>query len=118
LRLENSMRYRQRGRVPLFYVDGFQLPNGLTPAYFSTKDLRIAWNQQQQQQAQQPLLNSQIQVRELSETFRAMIKPGGTEESVRNLVFVPSSDSVQVAAQLRKAQVGEVYKIGKIVLTK
>jgi hypothetical protein len=99
----------------------------MTPAYFSTKDLRIAWNAKNaahgggggEQQQQQPLLlNSQIQVRELSETFRAMIKPGGTDESVRNLVFVPSSDSVQVAAKLRQAQVGEVYKIGKIVLTK
>jgi hypothetical protein len=113
------VRYRQRGRVPLFYVDGFQLPDGTTPAYFSTKDLRMAWNAARNPSSEpQPLLNSGIQVRELSETFRAMIKPGGNDESVRNLVFVPSSDSVAVAAELRKKQEGEVYKIGKIVLTK
>lgn len=110
------MRYKQRGRVPLFYVDGFQLPDGTTPAYFSTKDLRTAWNARTP--GEQPLLNSRIQVRELSETFRAMIKPGGSDESVRNLVFVPSSDSVKVAEKIRQQQVGEVYKIGKIVLTK
>ena len=126
LRLEksnNSMRYQQRGRVPLFYVNelltvtnisaGAGVPQ--TPAFFSTKDLRLEWNKQF---PDQPLLNSRIRVRELSETFRAMIKPGGTDESVRNLIFVPAAESVQVAQSLRQKQKdGEVYQMGNIILT-
>ena len=115
------MRYKQRGRVPLFYVDGFVHDDGMTPVFFSTKDLRLAWNaSEKNRDGKNPILNSQIQVRELSETFRAMIKPGGTDESVKDLVFVPSAESTKTANELRQKQKGsgEVYKIGRIVLTK
>jgi hypothetical protein len=86
----------------------------MNPVFFSTKDLRLEWNKQFPDQA---LLNNRIQVRELSETFRAMIKPGGTDESVRNILFVPSTESVGVAQSMRQKQQGEIYKMGQIVLT-
>lgn len=104
--------------MPLFYVDGLTNIDGQAPVYFSTKDLRLAW---QQQHVDKPLLNSRIRVRELSETFRAMIQPGGKDESVRNVVFVPSAESVQVAKQLTVAQKergGDIYKLGRVILTK
>ena len=52
LNIENGPRYGERGRVPLFYVDGLTLPATaegdapLNPVYFSIKDLKAEWEKQ------------------------------------------------------------------------
>jgi hypothetical protein len=121
LRIENGPRYRERGRVPLFYVDGLTLPSSSTstrgvdvaervdPVYFRVQDLRDEWDVQY---PGLPLPN--IRVRELNETFRAMIRPGGKETNLRNLVFVPSKESV---ARAKDGYAGG-YKLGEMILTK
>ncbi|KAL3761532.1 hypothetical protein ACHAW5_003080 [Stephanodiscus triporus] len=142
LRIEDGPRYRERGRVPLFYVDGLTLmpddplaaidataassasggeggsAGGTTtttkagasiPVYFRVQDLRDEW---QRQHPDAPLPT--IRVRELNETFRAMIRPGGKDVGLRDLVFVPSPDSVERA----RAIVGGKYKLGEMILTK
>lgn len=117
LLLDNGARFRQRGRVPLFYAPGLDLTAGdgskVTPVFFNTRQLKAAW-------AKLGLSGSpSIQVRELNETFRAMVKPGGTDESVRNLVFIPSDVASTKSLELRKKQGdGQVYKSGEIILTK
>ena len=112
LKIENSPRYSERGRVPLFYVDGLTFPIAgggvVNPVYFRIKDLKAEW-QKQHPKDYVPT----IKVRELNETCRAMIRPGGKDESVRNLVFVPIPESVEKAKVL-----GRSYKLGEMILTK
>ena len=116
MRCDNSARFKARGRVPLFYMDELATEDAL-PVFMSAKDLRTEWNKKF---PDKPLFNSRLSVRELSETFRAMIKPGGTDLSVRNIVFIPSPESVSQAQELRATQQkdgGQVYKLGEIILT-
>jgi len=112
LNIENSPRYSERGRVPLFYVDGLTFPIAgggfVNPVYFRIKDLKAEW-QKQHPKDDVPT----IKVRELNETCRAMIRPGGKDESVRNLVFVPIPESVEKAKVSRRS-----YKLGEMILTK
>jgi hypothetical protein len=124
LRIDDGVRYRERGRVPLFYVDGLTVPSNnsnvavdgggssevLHPVYFNIKDLKAEWNKQHPDEE----LPS-IKVRELNETFRSMIRPGGKDESVRDTVFVPDSESGDMA---RAKVVGRSYKLGEMILTK
>ena len=112
LRIESGPRYSERGRVPLFYVDGLTLSEEsggvVNPVYFRIKDLKAEW-ERQHPNSDVPT----IKVRELNETFRAMIRPGGKDESVRNLVFVPIFESVEKAKGS-----GRSYKLGEMILTK
>ena len=112
LRIENSQRYSERGRVPLFYVDGLTIISEdgavMNPVFFRTKDLIAEW-QKQYPDKEVP----KIKARELNETFRAMIRPGGKDASVENLVFVPIPESVEKAKNS-----GKSYKLGEMILTK
>jgi len=129
LRIENSPRYGERGRVPLFYVDGLTLaasssttaaaeeggggggpPEEMAPVYFRTQDLRAEW-ERQHPGTDLPA----VRVRELNETFLTLIRPGSGKsgESVKNLVFVPNPESVERAKTL-----GRGYKLGQMILTK
>lgn len=131
LRIDDGMRYRERGRVPLFFVDGMTVPSNekgvvgeggsgsgggtgselLHPVYLNIKDLKEEWNKQHPNGEELP----PIKVRELNETFRSMIRPGGKDGSVRDIVFVPDSESGGMA---RKEKVGRSYKLGEMILTK
>ena len=117
LRIEDGQRYKERGRVPLFYVDGLTIPSTeegnegpMNPVYFRIQDLKDEWTKQYPDQS-----IPTIRVRELGETFREMIKPASikSDKSVKNLVFVPIPDSVEKA----KAS-GRKYKLGEMILTK
>ena len=118
LRIENGPRYSERGRVPLFYIDGLTLPaeaggeegmDIVTPVYFRIKDLTAEYMKQHPNTTNIP----KIRVRELNETFRAMITPGGKDTSVKNLVFVANPDSVAKARGCTRN-----YKLGQMILTK
>mmetsp|Transcript_2954 Transcript_2954/g.4967 ORF Transcript_2954/g.4967 Transcript_2954/m.4967 type:complete len:375 (+) Transcript_2954:34-1158(+) len=114
LRIDSGQRFKERGRVPLFFVDGLTLPSNeegldrVTPAYFILKDLVKEWKKQHPD-SDLP----KIQVRELNETFRAMITPGGRDQSVKDLVFVANSESVAKAKECPRS-----YKLGEMILTK
>jgi hypothetical protein len=123
LRIEDGPRYRERGRVPLFYVDGLTLattpddndddPTATTarmdPVFFRVQDLKDEWTKQHPDVPLPP-----IKVRELNETFRAMIRPGGKDTSLRDLVFVPNRESVSRARDVNAGG----YKLGEMILTK
>ncbi len=119
LRIEDSMRYRERGRVPCFYVDGLTVEGGgdngkemLHPVYLNIKDLRDEWKKQHPDGDEEL---PPIKVRELNETFRSMIRPAGNDVSVRDIAFVPDSESGDLA---KKKVVGRSYKLGEMILTK
>ena len=115
LRIDSGQRFKERGRVPLFFVDGLTLPSNeegldrVTPVYFILKDLVKEWKKQYPEATDLP----KIQVRELNETFRAMITPGGRDSSVKDLVFVANSESLAKAKECPRS-----YKLGEMILTK
>jgi hypothetical protein len=149
LRIEDGPRYRERGRVPLFYIDGLQIPfeddendnnnnnnneggsgsgsgsssmkTMMNPVYLHIQDLKDEW------QRQHPSSNGSIstnmppiKVRELNETFRAMIRPGGKDVSLSNLIFIPSLDNVSMAKAIIAAggNSNSKYRLGEMILTK
>ena len=109
--------------MPLFYIDGLTLPapaaaaaggeegmdDVVTPVYFRIKDLTAEYMKQHPNTTNIP----KIRVRELNETFRAMITPGGKDTSLKNLVFVANPDSVAKARGCTRN-----YKLGQMILTK
>ncbi|KAL7445988.1 hypothetical protein ACHAXM_010360 [Skeletonema potamos] len=114
LRIDSGQRFKERGRVPLFYVDGLTLTSNeegidqVTPSYFRISDLKQEWTKQHPN-TELP----KVQVRELNETFRAMITPGGKDKSVKDLVFVANSESVAKSKACSRN-----YKLGEMILTK
>lgn len=120
LRIEKGPRYSERGRVPLFYIDNLTIPSkepdGTTiqanPVYFRFKDL-IAEYKRQNPDSSNEEIAPKIKVRELNETFRSMIRPGGKDASVENLVFVPIAESVEKSKDCPRN-----YKLGEMILTK
>ena len=107
LRIEDGPRYRERGRVPLFYIDGLQIPS-------KDDDNSIKNNNDEGGSSSIATNLPPIKVRELNETFRAMIRPGGKDDSLTNIIFIPSSENVS------KAKAGGInkYRLGKMILTK
>lgn len=114
LRIDSGQRFKERGRVPLFFVDGLTLTSNeegidqVTPSYFRISDLKQEWTKQHPN-TELP----KVQVRELNETFRAMITPGGKDKSVKDLVFVANSESVAKSKACSRN-----YKLGEMILTK
>jgi hypothetical protein len=144
LRIEDGPRYRERGRVPLFYIDGLQLPfeddendnnnknneggsgsssssmmTMMNPVYLHVQDLKDEWQRQHPSSNGSILNMPPIKVRELNETFRAMIRPGGKDVSLSNLIFIPSLDNVGMAKAIAAAGGGNSkYRLGEMILTK
>ena len=147
LRIEDGPRYRERGRVPLFYIDGLQIPSKdddnsiknnndeggsssssssmmtmMNPVYLHVQDLKDEWQRQHPSNDDSSSSSSiatnlpPIKVRELNETFRAMIRPGGKDDSLTNIIFIPSSENVSKAKDIS----GDTnkYRLGKMILTK
>mmetsp|Transcript_3057 Transcript_3057/g.4718 ORF Transcript_3057/g.4718 Transcript_3057/m.4718 type:complete len:360 (+) Transcript_3057:53-1132(+) len=114
LRIDSGQRFKERGRVPLFFVDGLTLPSNeegldqVTPVFFILNDLVKEWKKQHPD-SDLP----KIQVRELNETFRSMITPAGRDKSVKDMVFVANSESVAKAKECQRS-----YKLGQMILTK
>ena len=147
LRIEDGPRYRERGRVPLFYIDGLQIPSKdddnsikndndeggnssssssmmtmMNPVYLHVQDLKDEWQRQHPSNDSSSSSSSiatnmpPIKVRELNETFRAMIRPGGKDDSLTNIIFIPSSENVGKAKAISVGT--NKYRLGKMILTK
>ncbi|KAL7566940.1 hypothetical protein ACA910_008661 [Epithemia clementina (nom. ined.)] len=86
------------GKVPLFYMEDFKLDQTRqTPLYFSRKQLEDAYLKQSPGQ-QLP----DTKVTELFSVILEMVKPGGTDEELQTLVFVPPTDSKRRAKECEK----------------
>jgi hypothetical protein len=154
LRIEDGPRYRERGRVPLFYIDGLQIPfeddennnnnnnnnnneggssssssssmkTMMNPVYLHIQDLKDEWQRQHPSSTNgsssiSTNIMPPIKVRELNETFRDMIRPGGKDISLSNLIFIPSLDNVSMAKAIAAGAGGgnSKYRLGEMILTK
>lgn len=92
------------GKVPLFYYEDFTLPDVATdtkpstPLYFEKKQLEAAYRKVNGRSPSLP----PTKVTELFALLLEMVKPGGTDLDLQNLVFVPPPNSVSAAKACQK----------------
>ena len=126
---KKSARFAERGRVPLFYFPELTLPlennnnndsssspvaAASLPLFFDPRDLLAEWKKQYSDTTPPP-----VKVRELTEIFYAMLKPGGENQSVQNMVFMPTSSSLDAVKEIQKNSDNQAvkYKMGQVILT-
>jgi hypothetical protein len=95
---QNPDRWSQKGRVPIFFVNGLELDNGRLPRFFNKDDLVKEWTRQNPDQNLPP-----IQLVDMIDLFRYGLKKKDMSE-LDKFTFIPVSESNQVAAELRKKQ--------------
>jgi len=79
------------GKVPLFYYEDFTVDDGgqqKTPLYFRKDDLEKQWRRLKPKETP-----PKISVTELFSLLTELVRPGGTDSELRNLVFVPLKES-------------------------
>lgn len=108
----NSDRWAQKGRVPLFYTDGLVLENGKSPRYFNKQDLLVEWTNQNPDKPEQP----KIKIVEMVDLFRNSFKKKGDLSQLDSLQFMPVAETNKVAADLRSKQTPPSYSFKETVL--
>jgi hypothetical protein len=106
------------GKVPLFYYENGALPAKATetekyefstPLYFSKAQLEEAYRKANKGQPLPP-----AKVTELFALLLEMVKPGGTDTDLRNIVFVPPKASAKAAQECqRKGGVETPFQLGQ-----
>lgn len=89
------------GKVPLFYFADFEIIKGEakeSPLYFRKSQLLEDWKK-----LHPSTEIPQVLVTELFSVLTEMVKPGGTDEDLKMLVFVPPKESIQKAKDCFKA---------------
>ncbi|CAB9527129.1 expressed unknown protein [Seminavis robusta] len=94
------------GKVPLFYMENFTIPvtnnnQQQTPLYFRKSELIQEY--QKQIKGNKAAEMPPILVTELFAVLLELVKPGGADEDLKNLVIVPPKGSLQKAKQCEKA---------------
>mmetsp|Transcript_25643 Transcript_25643/g.39420 ORF Transcript_25643/g.39420 Transcript_25643/m.39420 type:complete len:366 (+) Transcript_25643:64-1161(+) len=106
------------GKVPLFYFEDFVTEASsdnekLSPLYFRKDELVNDWKKQNPRSQTVP----DIRVSELFVLLTEMLKPGGTDEDLKTLMFVPPKESAKKAAECVKKGGKEVpFLIGKTII--
>jgi Tic22-like family len=118
----NPDRWSQKGRVPLFYIDGLTItdpkggPTPKQPRYFNKADLLAEWKKQQQQQNGSGLtVSPTIQVIEMIELFRNAIGRNDWT-ALADVVIMPVEETNQVAREIMKQTSNIKYSFEKVFL--
>ena len=93
------------GKVPLFYYEDFTVEAKGTkksPLYFRKSELEKAYKKQN---PGKPLPTGLVT--ELFAVVARMVEPGGSDEDLKTLVFVPPAESVQKAKECVRNNAGE-----------
>lgn len=92
------------GKVPLFYMEDFKIdPTGAagqqqSPLYFRKSELIAEYKKQNSGKDLPPIL-----VTELFAVLLEMLKPGGKDQDLKDLVLIPPKGSTQKAKQCEKS---------------
>jgi len=110
-------KFYDQGKVPIFYFDALRLPDGSVPLYFTARDLIEEWKKQNGDKAVPP----RIQAAELVTMFQLVLRgrvdelPPAIRAAQNKIVFIPNSESVQKAKEL-KAKGLAPYKPDQMVV--
>lgn len=86
------------GKVPLFYMKDFTTPNGKSPLYFRKSELIQDYQKQYPMEKTLP----EILVSELFAVLIELVKPGGNDDELKNIILIPPRESIQKAKQCVK----------------
>lgn len=104
------------GRVPLFYFADFEINDGgikQSPLYFQKSQLLADWKKRNPSADAIP----EVLVTEMFSVLTEMVKPGGKDEDLQSLVFVPPRESAQKAKDcLRTGGKESQFLIGKRIV--
>lgn len=103
------------GKVPLFYFEDFvKESNGQkqSPLYFRKSELIEDWKRSNPSKE-----IPEVSVSELFSVMTEMVKPGGSDEDLKTLVFVSPRESDQKAKECLKAGGDEAaFKVGQTIV--
>lgn len=90
------------GKVPLFYMADFTINGNQSPLYFRKSELLTDFKQANPRAPVPP-----VKVTEFFSVLKEMVKPGGTDEELKALVFMAPKESEARARECAKASKGE-----------
>jgi hypothetical protein len=105
--LMDKNKFKDQGKVPLFYID--QLDDDRTLLYFNKSELLVDWNRNHAGK-----LPPSPKVIDLLELFQSTIR-GRTENLPKNIYFVPRQESLEKAKELN-SQGLIPYKIDRMIV--
>jgi hypothetical protein len=106
------------GKVPLFYIDDMTMTEEgevISPLYFRKSQCLAEYRRGMTKQNNTSTASSNppdVKVTELFATITEMIRPGGNDEELKSLRFVPPVDSKSKAEQCRKGE-NEPFRLGE-----
>jgi hypothetical protein len=100
-------KFKDQGKVPLFYID--QLDDNRTLLYFNKSELLVDWNKNHASK-----LPPSPKVIDLMELFQNTLR-GRTDSLPRNIYFVPLQESLEKAKEMKSKGLMP-YKIDKMVV--
>jgi len=107
------------GKVPLFYIEYMTISDTegevVSPLFFQKDQLISEWKRQQKKKKEKngnDMKNDEpdVKVTELFATITEMIRPGGKDEELKTLQFVPPIDSIAKAEKCKK---GDPFRLGE-----
>jgi hypothetical protein len=99
------------GKVPLFYYDDDSTID--TKLYFRKNQLEQEWRQLHPKNDSLPKTN----VTELFSLLSELVRPGGTDNELKNLIFVPPKESMQKSIEcLKKGGTEPPFVVGKSII--
>jgi hypothetical protein len=107
------------GKAPLFYIEDMTITTKdadiFSPLYFQKEQLITDWKQQQKKEGGDSNALPSIKVTELFATLTEMLRPGGTDEELKTLVFVPPVDSKAKAEKVTRGE-KEPFRLGERII--
>jgi len=107
--LKLDKKFTDQGKVPLFYYQELELQDGTTPVYFKKKDLLSEWRKQYPEVAP-----PRLKLLDLVDAFQYVLRGRG-DELPKNIVFIPSQDTVDVSNELKSRGLAP-YKVDRMIV--
>lgn len=100
------------GKVPLFYMADFTINSDQSPLYFRKAELLADFKR-----AHPKAIVPPVKVTEFFSVLTEMVKPGGTDEELKALVFMAPKESEARAKECAKASKGETpFLLGQRII--
>ncbi len=121
LNVESSIKELSEGKVPLFYIDDFEITKdgleGRIPLYFQKAQLLEEYNKSSSSSSSSSSSEPVVKVTELFSILTQMTGTGQIDNDVGKLILVPPKDSVEKAKLCdRKGGNESPYKIGERIV--
>lgn len=102
------------GKVPLFYFEKFTVDHDgqqEAPLYFHKSELLSAWKREKK--GEEP---PKVLVTELFYVLKEMLKPGGTDQELKTIMFMAPADSDKKAKECKKASKESPFELGQRIV--